>query len=175
MFIEPSKQPLPTNMIEHRIRQAVEPVARADADALKAVILAELVKFGMDAFHVNLTGFIDEVRSLRLNALIRARTAEVAKCMVDARGSGQTAQQMQAASFEAVFVWCNNSLHYPRDLARHLGRTDLRIVSPSWVGSGQAQGCAHTIIVDHAAALSLRQRDEVDVINNHVQRWSSNG
>ena len=88
--------------------------------------------------------------------------------MSEARGSGRTSAQMTAAPLNSVFVWCNGRHGYPRALARHLGRPDIRIVSPSWVDSGRSLGCAHTIVVDHAAMLSLRQRDEVLVINDHV-------
>ena len=88
--------------------------------------------------------------------------------MSEARGSGRTSAQMQGAPLNSVFVWCNGRHGYPRALARHLGRPDIRIVSPSWVGSDRSLGCAHTIVVDHAAMLSLRQRDEVLVINDHV-------
>jgi hypothetical protein len=90
--------------------------------------------------------------------------------MSDIRGSGRTARQMQAAPPKAVFVWCNGQHYYPRALARHLGRSDIRIVSPSWVGSGRSLGCADTIVVDHAAVLSARQHDEVCIINDYAQR-----
>lgn len=88
---------------------------------------------------------------------------------------GRTSAQMQAAPLNSVFVWCNGRHGYPRALARHLGRPDIHIVSPSWVGSGRALGCAHTIVVDHAAMLSLCQRDEVRIINDHVRSSSANG
>jgi hypothetical protein len=47
------------------------------------------------------------------------------------RGSGRTTKQMKDAPQGAVFVWCNASLNYPRNLAMQLGRTDLRIFGPS--------------------------------------------
>ena len=84
------------------------------------------------------------------------------------RGSGRTAQQMQAAPFQAVFVWCNGSLLYPRDLARHLGRPDLKIVSPAWVGPSQMTGCTSPISVDHAANLSLEQRGAISAIKRRA-------
>jgi hypothetical protein len=91
------------------------------------------------------------------------------------QGLGRTAQQIQAAPPQAVFVWCNGHHGYPRALARHLGRSDIRIVSPSWVGSGRSHGCADTVVVDHAAMLSSRQRDEVRIINDYAQSRSRNG
>ena len=95
--------------------------------------------------------------------------------MSETRGSGRTSEQMQAAPLNTVFVWCNGQHGYPRALARHLGRPDIHIVSPSWVGSGWALGCAHTVVVDHGAMLSLRQRDEVLIINDYVRSRSANG
>lgn len=89
--------------------------------------------------------------------------------MNDARGHGTTTQQMQSAPRSAVFVWCNTKLAYPRALARHLGRNDLRIVSPLWVAPGVMDGCAFQIVVDHCAELSMKQRDEVRIINRFVK------
>ena len=91
------------------------------------------------------------------------------------RESGRTSQQIQAAPPQAVFVWCNGYHGYPRALARHLGRSDIRIVSPSWVGSGRSLGCADTIVVDHAAVLSSRQHEEVRIINDYAQSRPRNG
>ena len=55
--------------------------------------------------------------------------------MRDLRGTGFTSRQMENAPDGAVFVWCNGHLDYPKRLAEHLGRKDLRIESiPSLVG-----------------------------------------
>lgn len=90
--------------------------------------------------------------------------------MSNDRGSGQTTQQMQAAPPGAVFVWCNTILHYPRDLARHLGRTDLRIVSPSWVSASQMAGGKTPIAVDHAAYLTFEQRDAIRIATRSAEQ-----
>src|SRR5579863_5793008 len=47
------------------------------------------------------------------------------------RQTGRTTEQMKCASPHAMFIWCNNKLEYPTDLARFLDRTDLQIRSLS--------------------------------------------
>jgi hypothetical protein len=84
------------------------------------------------------------------------------------RGTGRTTAQMRAAPQNAVFVWCNNHLHYPAALAKHLGRTDLEIVSPDWLNDvSRAQGGA-VVVFDHGVflpgQLDARQRAAVDEI-----------
>lgn len=44
------------------------------------------------------------------------------------RQTGRTTHQMERASKGAVFVWCNDTLDYPKTLARKIGRTDLEII-----------------------------------------------
>lgn len=68
------------------------------------------------------------------------------------RQSGRTTQAMQAAPRDAVFVWCNHHLDYPKDLARKLGRDDLKIVSPSWLTDRRWVGLELSALqLDHAA------------------------
>lgn len=64
------------------------------------------------------------------------------------RGSGRTHRAMLDAPRGAVYVWCNDGLDYPCDLARKIGRTDLRIVAPRDV-ERRVRGCSN-ILVDHA-------------------------
>lgn len=59
---------------------------------------------------------------------------------VGARGSGNTTRAMQAAPKGAVFVWCTSDLSYPKALAAHLGRDDLKIVGASWIQDQRWQG-----------------------------------
>ena len=66
------------------------------------------------------------------------------------RGSGQTSEQMKSAPRDAVFVWCNDGLRYPTDLARHLGREDLKIVGPGGAYMA-AVGTTRLVVIDHAA------------------------
>ena len=73
---------------------------------------------------------------------------------VHMRGSGMTTEQMKNAPQNAVFVWCNNVLHYPKSLARDLGRDDLEIVPPHWLDDGER----------------ARGRRDLDVVYDHSFR-----
>ena len=74
------------------------------------------------------------------------------------RQTGATTQQMQEAPPGAVFVWCNEHLHYPRALAKQLGRADLEIVGPGWLESDRWYGRTLSgLVTDHALAFSARQ------------------
>ena len=61
------------------------------------------------------------------------------------RGTGKTTEQIKNAPKNAVFVWCNSHLDYPKDLAIFLERPDLKIVSPNYDLRG-----TRNIIYDHA-------------------------
>jgi hypothetical protein len=63
------------------------------------------------------------------------------------RGTGRTTRQMLDAPKGALYVWCNKHLDYPRALARHLGRADLVVVSPSYERRGYSSAL---VILDHA-------------------------
>lgn len=76
------------------------------------------------------------------------------------RGEGTTTKQMLEAPQGAVFVWVNHHFDHPKYLAKKHGREDLRIVSPSWFDDYRWAGLELTgIVVDHAAALTERQRE----------------
>ena len=77
------------------------------------------------------------------------------------RGTGRTTQQMQDAPKGAIFVWVNQCLGYPRDLAANLGRDDLVIVPPSYLDTiDKLAGRTITgILLDHATKLTDRQFD----------------
>lgn len=79
----------------------------------------------------------------------------------ETRGTGATTRQMKAAPRGAIFIWCNEYLHYPRLLARHLGREDLHIHEKSVLDGVRLRGLRVPIIVDHAARLTDRQKSEV--------------
>lgn len=76
------------------------------------------------------------------------------------RGSGLTTKQMREAPVKAIFVWCNENRTYPRALARYLGRTDLRILSPEAI-EHEMRGFRGEVVVDHAARLTERQATEL--------------
>lgn len=63
------------------------------------------------------------------------------------RGSGKTTKAMLAAPKGATFIWVNHHLDYPKRLAKHLGRDDLMIVSPEWIGDKRWAGLDLTALV----------------------------
>lgn len=68
------------------------------------------------------------------------------------RQSGRTTRAMQELPKGAVFVWVNQHLDYPKQLARKLGRDDLQIVSPQWLVDRRWTGLDLTgLNLDHAA------------------------
>jgi len=75
--------------------------------------------------------------------------------------TGITSEQIRSAKQGALFVWCNESLQYPRSLARALGRLDLKIVGPGILNDReQLRGQEWPeIIIDHAARLTAVQRE----------------
>ncbi len=84
--------------------------------------------------------------------------------MDEDRGTGATTRQMRAAPHGALFVWVNNNLSYPRNLASALGRTDLRIVSPEGLQPSLYGHRFPTVVIDHAARLNSRQREIVQAL-----------
>jgi len=72
------------------------------------------------------------------------------------RQTGVTTRQITNAPVGAVYVWVNAHLGYPKDLARALKRTDLRIVSPCWLNRPVFGG--YFVILDHAVELTSEQR-----------------
>ncbi len=81
------------------------------------------------------------------------------------RGSGQTSEQMKSAPRDAVFVWCNESLRYPKQLARHLGREDLKIARPVYDEVFMiAAGTKRDVVIDHEADRTAN-KSEHDMIS----------
>lgn len=72
------------------------------------------------------------------------------------RQSGITTRAMLAAPHGAVYVWPNQKLLYPRQLAEFLKRDDLVIVGPSWLDARRALGRQPMLtVVDHMAIPAL--------------------
>lgn len=84
------------------------------------------------------------------------------------RGTGITSRQMMNSPKDATYVWCNGDLRYPTLLARHLGRTDLKIIGPGSVK--HLEGARRYIVTDHACMLSTRDRDLIATINFHAEQ-----
>jgi hypothetical protein len=77
------------------------------------------------------------------------------------RQSGVTTKQMQESPINAIFVWCNSDLTYPKQLASDINRADLKIVSPGWLehASNWRGRKFSGIDTDHALDLTERQLD----------------
>ena len=86
------------------------------------------------------------------------------------RQTGRTAQQMLDAPQNAVYVWCNGRLKYPRHLAQELGRDDLQIVSPGWLESNRWIGLRPTgLVLDHAYLPdNMKQFNAIQLIRNRL-------
>jgi hypothetical protein len=75
-------------------------------------------------------------------------------------GSGRTTRQMQAAPKNAIYIWYNSQLDYPKRVAATVGRADLQIVRPGWLSAQRWRGHKLTgVVVDHACELDAMQRD----------------
>ena len=74
---------------------------------------------------------------------------------------GKTTEQMIRAKTGAVFVWPNYNIDYPKALARYLGRTDLKIVSPIWLNM-PILGAYSDVVIDHACVLTTMQEKHVN-------------
>jgi|GEM_PF-5536226 len=82
--------------------------------------------------------------------------------MSQVQQTGRTTEQMQKAPRDAVFVWCNGRVHYPRELARALGRHDLQIMPSSYLRSpGNVLSCKRRVVVDHAFFMHHRWDDQL--------------
>jgi len=72
------------------------------------------------------------------------------------RGTGRTKAQMMAAPYRAYYVWVNGDLSYPKTLASHVGRQDLRIVPlRHFEEYGKCQGIPRGHSKPHNAAKSM--------------------
>lgn len=80
---------------------------------------------------------------------------------------GKTSRQMVEAPKGAIFVWCNERLDYPINLALHLefDSQRIRIVRPSWLEHVEnvAQCRKDLIVLDHACQLTPRQQEMFDL------------
>ena len=93
---------------------------------------------------------------------------------LDDRQTGRTTAQMKAAAHGATFVWCNDALTYPKDLARGLGRADLRIEPFSAMEDGGARlfGRECQIVLDHALTLNDRTQDGMFAVDHINARFA---
>ena len=72
------------------------------------------------------------------------------------RQQGTTTFQIKNAPEGAFYIWPEvRTLHYPRELAAHLGRLDLRIRSLSTLRPERVQGLREAFVLDHACTFRL--------------------
>ena len=73
--------------------------------------------------------------------------------------TGRTTDQMINAPMGAIYVWHLADIRYPKQLARRLGRTDLRFMSVDDLEAGKLLGLQYaTVMLDHYAANRLSER-----------------
>ena len=76
------------------------------------------------------------------------------------RGTGRTTAQIANAPDGAIFVWCTNNTRYAQELVKKLLRTDMKIVSPSWLRIENIIGRRGlSVVVDHALDMDKSQRE----------------
>ena len=75
--------------------------------------------------------------------------------------TGSTTDQIKNSPQNAIYVWPNSNLFYPRELARHLGRTDIKFLSAHLIrpGSLHMRG-AKDVVLDHATCLNPESWEE---------------
>ena len=85
------------------------------------------------------------------------------------RGTGRTTRQILAAPQDGVLVVPGARVYY-RNLARFLGRSDLRIESKDFVTDGRYRGLLRgLVILDHAIFdLRLLRSDVVDEFHRNT-------
>jgi hypothetical protein len=78
---------------------------------------------------------------------------------LDDRGSGRTSDQIVTAPRDAIFV-CAGPRDYTMRLARHLGRSDIVVVTADYDRVDIAcRGSRRPIIIDHALPLGRSSRE----------------
>jgi hypothetical protein len=81
-------------------------------------------------------------------------------------GTGRTTTQMQNAPQRAAFVWpVWSSIGYARDLARHLGRIDLTIITPSKIRDFRP-GQYPAVVIDHAVKFTKTEFAEFERVRS---------
>ena len=77
------------------------------------------------------------------------------------RGTGRTTTQIKNALIGAVYIWpVYASINYPKEIARRLGRDDLRVVPLSWLHTdGYLKIEYSEIVLDHAASARASMRE----------------
>jgi hypothetical protein len=86
--------------------------------------------------------------------------------------SGLSAMQMRHAPYRSLYVWVShNSLRYAKELARHLGRSDLHILAASQLDYRIYGLTFGGLVIDHALAgkLNANQREVLDRLRAYIR------
>jgi hypothetical protein len=88
------------------------------------------------------------------------------------RGEGTTTKQIKNAPENAVFVWCNNHIEYPKRLALDLGREDVRVVRKDWIlRPNNYKGMRLEVVFDHAFKTErIREREAYRWLSLYINR-----
>ncbi len=85
--------------------------------------------------------------------------------MYEERGTGRTTKQIKNLPLKAVFIWCNDHLHYPKSLAKKLGREDVEILGVSVLDKPGLKGREVSgMVLDHATELSEKRWEAYNML-----------
>ena len=88
------------------------------------------------------------------------------------RRSGRTTNQIKEAPEWAIYVWpVQLSISHPKQIAKKLGRTDIKIVSLSWLKVSNVRGQSSKVILDHATPSFMTNREWDEW--GEIKRWCS--
>jgi hypothetical protein len=73
----------------------------------------------------------------------------------ETRGTGRTTKQLLDAPPNAIYIWPTYQTGYVKQLAAHLGRTDLEFHGPSFLRRDYLARPGQAIVLDHAAWESM--------------------
>src|SRR4051812_43787764 len=85
-------------------------------------------------------------------------------------GTNRTTNLMRYAPDMAVFVWCNDHITYPQELALSMDRPDIKVVPLLALERGCLLGLDRFVTIDHAANLSADLLEQVYLHNLRVAK-----
>lgn len=84
------------------------------------------------------------------------------------RQSGRTTRQLEMAPKNALYVWCNSYLEYPKRLCRQLEREDIKVITIGQVDLAML-GMPRFVVVDHDTQLTPKLAELITIHNNIVR------
>lgn len=113
-------------------------------------------------------GLVEDIRKVTKTEARDARAHAVERSEA---GIGRTSEQMLSSPHGAYFLCPRGIKPYMETLARHLGRSDLKIVTPSWLWSRGWMGRDISGVVrDHATYLTAEEWAVYDELLTHALR-----